>query len=71
MQGVEAGLLSRLLDYIYQRQMEVEQDDLKNFLTLAEELQVQGLAETPMENLQGLPDTEEFSKTDKGRDIIN
>ena len=71
MQGVEAGLLSRLLDYIYQRQMEVEQDDLKNFLTLAEELQVQGLAETPMEYLQGLPDTEEFSKTDKGRDIIN
>ena len=70
MQGVEAGLLASLLDFIYQGQVEVHQDNIQNFLDLAEEFQVQGLAESPMKNLEGLSDTEEFSKLEEAQDII-
>ena len=51
-------------------QVMVDQDNLKNFLALAEEFQVQGLAETPMDNLHDLSDTVEFIKTEESKDII-
>ena len=47
LQGVEARHLALLLNYIYQGEVTVDQDNLKQFLILAEELKVQGLAEEP------------------------
>ena len=43
MRGIAAKDLTPLADFIYKGEVNVYEDDLKNFLALAQELQVKGL----------------------------
>ena len=46
MRGVKAKNLSYIVDFMYYGEVSIHQDELNNFLTLAEELKLKGLAET-------------------------
>ena len=45
LRGIEAKDLASVLDFIYHGQVNVYQEDLQSFLTLAQELQLKGLQE--------------------------
>ena len=45
MRGIKDDQLSAVLDFIYQGQTSVAQDDLEDFLKVAEELQIKGLSD--------------------------
>ena len=53
LRGIEARDLASVLDFIYHGQANVYQEDLQNFLTLAQELQLKGLQEAGGEEKGG------------------
>jgi len=50
LKGVRYDILSSILDFMYQGEVDVSQDDLTSFLDLAEELQVKGLTLDPLQS---------------------
>jgi len=50
LKGVRYEILTSILDFMYQGEVSVTQEDLTPFLDLAEELQVRGLTQDPIEN---------------------
>ena len=44
MRGIKSTILVTIMDFLYQGEANVSQDDLDSFLTLAEELKLRGLA---------------------------
>ena len=58
MRGVSKSDLVALVDYIYQGEANIEQDQLESFLVLAEELELEGLSENSKEE----PGKEEYAK---------
>ena len=51
MRGIKDDQLSAVVDFVYNGQTNVAQDDLKDFLKVAEELQLKGLSGTEDSNL--------------------
>ena len=44
MRGIKSTILVTIMDFLYQGEANVSQDDLDSFLTVAEELKLRGLA---------------------------
>ena len=53
MRGLKAKDLVAIVDFIYQGEANIYQEDLDAFLALAEELQLKGLAPSEEETLEG------------------
>jgi hypothetical protein len=51
MRGLKANDLAAILDFIYHGEANILQEDLNRFLSLAEELQLKGLADSPKESM--------------------
>ena len=66
MKGVTANHLTSIVDFIYYGEANVSQEDLNNFLALAEEFQLKGLTgNSPLEGT-GNTNSLEKSKSEKG-----
>ena len=60
--GVTAGQLNQVLDYIYQGEVNVYQEDLDSFLSIAQKLKLEGLMGSPEDNT---PDEENLPKIEE------
>ena len=54
MRGIKAKALTAILDFIYYGEANIYQEDLDNFLALAEELQLKGLVGEKVKNVENL-----------------
>ena len=68
MKGIKASSLAAIIDFLYLGEANVFQEELDNFLALAEELQLKGLEGNSEENVpEHLTGT--FNHTEKGTDV--
>ena len=59
--GINSIGLTNILDYIYNGEVEIKQDQLKTFLECAKRFQLEGLVEEPTENIPEITNSEEES----------
>ena len=57
--GINSIGLTNILDYIYNGEVEIKQDQLKTFLECAKRFQLEGLIEEPIENISEITNSEE------------
>ena len=69
MKGVKASSLTVIIDFLYLGEANVFQEELDNFLALAEELQLKGLEGNSEENVPKHP-TETFDHAETGAEVI-
>ena len=58
--GITAGDLSNILDYIYNGEIQIYQDNLDRFLTVAQKFRLEGLLGDTDPQSQDLPDQENY-----------